>query len=304
MTDLPQTPPRTGPVPSRNGMIGNGLAVASTMAWAAGFPAAEVLLDTWHPVVVTAGRMFLAVLVLLPLWLALDGWRALAGARWARGLAVGGLAFGGGAIAIVAGQALTDPVTVAIIVSASPLAGAVIERILDGRRLTRGFALGLAASVLGGIVATGGVMPAGFGWGAVCAVASCFLFTWGSHVTVRDFPALSPLGRTTITLSGGLVFATLAATLSLAAGWVALPPDLLEPTSLGLLAIYAIAALAISQVLWIAAVGRLGVAVASMHINVSPFYVMLILVALGQAWSWPQAIGAGIVALGVLLAQR
>lgn len=30
-----------------------------------------------------------------------------------------------------------------------------------------------------------------------------------------------------------------------------------------------------------------------MHINVAPFYVMLILVALGQTWSWPQAIGPG-----------
>ncbi len=290
--------------PALRVMAGNALAMASMMAWAAGFPAAEMLLDTWHPVVITTGRMALAVALLLPLWIALDGWRSVTTARWSWGLPMGGLAFGGGAIAIVAGQALTDPVTVAIIVSASPLAGAVVERVLDGRRLTRGFALGLAASVAGGVVATGGAVPAGFGWGAVCAVLSCFLFTWGSHVTVRDFPDLSPLGRTSITLSGGFVFAGSALVLSQAMGWVSLPPDLLDPASLGYLAIYAIAALAISQVLWIAAVGRLGVAVASMHINVAPFYVMLILVALGQAWSWPQAIGAGIVALGVLLAQR
>jgi drug/metabolite transporter (DMT)-like permease len=300
MTRTPQ--PTANPAPRI--ATGNALAVASMVAWAAGFPAAEMLLDTWHPVAITAARMALAVALLLPLWIALDGWKTVASAHWGWGLPMGGLAFGGGAIAIVAGQALTDPVTVAIIVSASPLAGAVVERVLDGRRLTRGFALGLAASVLGGVVATGGAVPAGFGWGAVCAVLSCFLFTWGSHVTVRDFPDLSPLGRVSITLSGGLLFSALALGLSLAAGWVALPPDLLDPESLGYLAIYAIAALAISQVLWIAAVGRLGVAVASMHINVAPFYVMLILVALGQAWSWPQAIGAGIVALGVVLAQR
>lgn len=35
-----------------------------------------------------------------------------------------------------------------------------------------------------------------------------------------------------------------------------------------------------------------------------PFYVMLILVALGGDWSWLRAIGAAVVALGVLLAQR
>lgn len=245
MTRTPQPTAATAPRIA----TGNALAVASMVAWAAGFPAAEMLLDTWHPVAITAARMALAVAVLLPLWIALDGWKAVASAHWGWGLPMGGLAFGGGAIAIVAGQALTDPVTVAIIVSASPLAGAVVERVLDGRRLSRGFALGLAASVLGGVVATGGAVPAGFGWGAVCAVLSCFLFTWGSHVTVRDFPDLSPLGRTSITLSGGLVFSALALGLSLAAGWVTLPPDLLDPVSLGYLAIYAFAALAFSQVL-------------------------------------------------------
>ncbi|WP_291837882.1 hypothetical protein [Limimaricola sp.] len=45
-------------------------------------------------------------------------------------------------------------------------------------------------------------------------------------------------------------------------------------------------------------------AVAAFHINIAPFYVMMILLALGGVWNWPQAIGAAIVALGVVLAQR
>ena len=77
-----------------------------------------------------------------------------------------------------------------------------------------------------------------------------------------------------------------------------------DARNLGLLAIYGIGGMAISQFLWIASVDRLGIALASFHTNVAPFYVMLILVAIGGAWSWPQAIGAAIVALGVVVAQR
>ena len=42
---------------------------------------------------------------------------------------------------------------------------------------------------------------------------------------------------------------------------------------------------------------------ASLHINATPFYVMLILFLFGAPWVWPQAIAAAIVGLGVVIAQ-
>ena len=65
----------------------------------------------------------------------------------------------------------------------------------------------------------------------------------------------------------------------------------------------AIGGLAISQVLWIMSIGSLGIAMSSLHINATPFYVMLILFALGGAWNWTQATAAAVVGLGVLVAQ-
>jgi len=48
----------------------------------------------------------------------------------------------------------------------------------------------------------------------------------------------------------------------------------------------------------------LGILIASLHMNAVPFYVMLIVVMfLGDPWGWDQAIGAVLVATGVLLAQ-
>ena len=49
-------------------LSGNGLAVASMLTWAAGFPAAEVLLQSWPPVALLVAR--LAFFVFLPTVLA------------------------------------------------------------------------------------------------------------------------------------------------------------------------------------------------------------------------------------------
>ena len=51
------------------------------------------------------------------------------------------------------------------------------------------------------------------------------------------------------------------------------------------------------------AVGQMGIAMSSLHINMTPFYVMVILLALGSTWNWLQAGGAALVAVGVLVAQ-
>jgi drug/metabolite transporter (DMT)-like permease len=71
-----------------------------------------------------------------------------------------------------------------------------------------------------------------------------------------------------------------------------------------MLLIFSLPAIAIAQLLWIWAAGELGLLLASLHINAVPFYVMIIVVIfLGDPWGWDQAIGAALVATGVLLAQ-
>ena len=47
----------------------------------------------------------------------------------------------------------------------------------------------------------------------------------------------------------------------------------------------------------------LTIAVASFHLNATPFYVMLILLMFGHDWNWVQAVGAFILAFGVIIAQ-
>jgi drug/metabolite transporter (DMT)-like permease len=303
MTDGQDLAPRA-PV----SLSGNAYATLSMVAWAAGFPAAELLLDTWDPLAMVLGRFLMAMALILPLWWLTGGHARSRELRWARGLWVGGIGFGGGAWAILMSQWYTDPVTVAIIAATTPLAATLVAWWYDRQPLTRGFSLGLVATLAGGLIATGvgsgQPLPADLGPGALMAVISALLFSWGSHHIVRDLPDSDALTRTVVSSLGATGFIVVAYVAFLALGLSALPPLPMTGTDLGLLAIYGILAFGVSQFAWIAAADKLGVAIAAFHINVAPFYVMLILLALGGAWSWPQAIGAAIVGAGVILAQR
>ena len=118
-------------------------------------------------------------------------------------------------------------------------------------------------------------------------------------MTVTAFPALTPLGRTSVTVFGATVLVSLAAAFTgPAANW-----SVIGWPEIGALIVFGIGGLAISQVLWIMSVGSLGIGAAALHLNAAPFYVMVILFALGGQWNWFQAVGAAIVGLGVLIAQ-
>jgi len=276
----------------------------SMLVWAMGLPAASLLLGTVPPLPLTAARMLMAAACLLPFWWLIEGAEALRKAPWWEGIRVGGLTIGLGAFLMVTGQGMTDAVTVAIISASMPVVGIAIEVLLDGRNLSRGLVMGVALSLLGGVMALdGGNQQVAWGLGALMSFASVLVYTLGSRMTVTSFPDLSPLGRTTVTLTGAAVVTTVAACVAALAGAPAPQWAALDWPELGALANYAIGGLALSQLLWIRSVGHLGIALSSMHINATPFYVMLILFALGGAWNWAQAAAALVVGVGVLIAQ-
>ena len=289
---------------TRSKLFANILCMLSMLAWAAGLHAADILIGKVPPLPLTAARMAMAALVLLPLWLAVDGAFALRRAAWGKGILIGGLTIGLGAFMLVIGQSMTGPVTVAIISASMPLIGIAIEVLLDGRKVTGALLAGLILALIGGVMALGsGTASLNLGLGALFCFASVVTFTIGSRLTITAFPDLSPLGRTTLTLTGAAVLTSIAALAQ--AGYGAAPLDwaLLGWREFGALAVFSIGGLAISQVLWIMSVGQLGIGMASLHINATPFYVMLILFLFGAAWSWPQAIAAAVVGLGVVIAQ-
>ena len=295
MTAIPQT---------RAPLFANFICMLSMLVWAAGLPAADLLIGKVPPLQLTAARMAMAALVLLPLWVVLEGPAPLKSARWGKGIVIGGLSIGLGAFMLVIGQSMTGSVTVAIISASMPLIGIAIEVLLDGRKLTLALILGLILALIGGVMALGsGAASLNLGLGALFCFASVLTFTIGSRLTVTAFPDLTPMGRTTVTLTGAAILTSLAALIHMGIGAETPNWALLGWREFGALAIFSIGGVAISQLLWIMSVGQLGIGLASLHINATPFYVMLILFAFGAAWSWPQAIAAAVVGLGVLIAQ-
>lgn len=274
------------------------------LIWAAGLPAAQLVIPLIPPVTLTALRTALAAAFLLPIWLLVEGPRPLLTANWLRGIMVGGICIGLGAVLLVIAQAKTDPVTVAVITAIMPVIGIALEVVLEGRRLTLALVVGLALSLAGGFLAYGaGMGSMALGLGALAAFGSVLAFTWGSRATVTAFPKLTPLGRTTITVTGAAILMSVIAVVYSTAGGPATQWQAMGLPEWGALLLFGVGSLAISQVLWIMAVGQLGIGLSSLHMNAVPFYVMLIMFALGSAWNWPQAYGAVIVAIGVLIAQ-
>lgn len=281
----------------------NLFCLLSMVVWAMGLPAAGFLIDAVPPLPLTAMRMSLAALALLPVWWLVEGMSALRAAPIGRGLLIGVL-FGAAGALLVAAQAETDPVTVAVVSAAMPVIGIALECAFDGRRLTLAVLAGVALSLTGGLIAYAEAMGGlHLGLGALWALASITLYTLGSRLSVTALPAQTPLGRSALTLGGAGVVTLAAAVAAQVAGLPGPDWGALGLTEALALAIYALLGMAACQLLWLAAVGHLGIGMAALHINAAPFYVMLCLVFLGQPWNWIQALGAAIVGMGVLIAQ-
>lgn len=282
----------------------NLLCLLSMLAWAMGLPAAEYLLEPVPPLPLTAMRMTLAAGVLLPIWWWREGSATILRAPWGRGTLIGWLMLGMAGILLVVAQANSDAVTVAIVSAAMPVMGIALECVADGRRITLFLLAGLALSVLGGVLAYAEAMGGfHFGIGALAALGSIACYTLGSRLTITALPGLSPLGRCTLTLTGAAIATTTVAVIASLFGAPGVDWAALGPREGVALLIFALLGLSLTQLLWITAVGHLGVGLASLHMNAAPFYVMILMFLLGQPWNWVQAAGAAIVAAGVLIAQ-
>jgi len=293
------------PAPAaRPDLAANLICMASIIVWAAGLPAANLLIPHVPALPLAAMRTALAAAVLLPIWWAFDGNAVMRGAAWGRGVVVGGICLGLAAILLIVAQEATDAATVAVIAATAPVIGMLLEAALDGRRITWRIAAGIALSLAGGMLAYGAATGSlALGIGAAAAMGSVICYTWGSRATVEMFPDLTPLGRTAITATGAAVATGAAAAVWTLTGGAGPEWSALGWPEVGALAVFGIGSIAMSQLLWITSVGRLGIGVASLHTNAAPFYVMLILLAFGGGWNWLQVAGAVIVVAGVLVAQ-
>ncbi|MEM7257536.1 MAG: DMT family transporter [Pseudomonadota bacterium] len=288
-----------------NIVLVNTLCFLSMAMWAFAFPIADVLLQTWGSISLGLARQAIALFTLLLMWCYLDGFVTVTRAPWLRGMIIGGIGFGVGAPLLLYGQRLSDPVTPALAAAMMPVAGAMLEVLFDQRKMTIWLWIGIALALCGGVLASGArLQHASFGIGALLCLVSVVLFAWASRAATTHCRELSAMGQSTVTMAGA---ALVLSTFVIIAKLFALPGAAvgkLDTTMFLLLLFSGAVSLGVSQFLWIWAVGKIGVFLASVHMNAVPFYVMVIAVlALGASWSWMQSAGVMLVALGVMVTQ-
>jgi drug/metabolite transporter (DMT)-like permease len=186
-----------------------------------------------------------------------------------------------------------------------PIAGAATEIVFDNRRLSRRLIVGLILAVLGGYLATGAQLTQGnFGFGVALCLGAILLFAWVTRATTRQLETLSRTGQATVTLCGGMLVTLVWFGISIVAGFGETHIGTIDTGDWLPLLIFLLPSSGIAQLLWIRGAGKLGILLASFHMNAVPFYVMVILVSLslGQ-WHWLQAGAVALVALGVLVSQ-
>ena len=283
----------------------NANCFAAMLLWATGFVALEYLLDDWGVLSLSSLRLVVSVVFLVLWWGWTEGWAKVFGASWRKGLIIGGFGWGVGSVLLLMGQKLSDPVTVTIIVAMMPIAGAATEIVFDNRRLSRRLIVGLILAVLGGYLATGAQLTQGnFGFGVALCLGAILLFAWVTRATTRQLETLSRTGQTAVTLCGGMLVTLVWYGISIVAGFGETHIGTIDTVDWLPLFIFLLPSSGIAQLLWIRGAGKLGILLASFHMNAVPFYVMVILVSLslGQ-WHWLQAGAVALVALGVLVSQ-
>ncbi len=290
---------------SKNLYLSNFACFIAMLMWSLGFPAGEQLLESWGVLSLTFIRLFIGVMFLILIWILVEGFKSLNNPYWLYGIFIGGIGWGFGAILLLLGQKLSDPVTPTICAAMMPIFGAIVEIIFDKRKININLILGIILAVWGGYLATGVKFEqAGFGLGALLCIISVILFAWCTRATTIELKNLTAIGQTTITFTGSLICVALIYFISILFFQEEIDIGIIDKYHISLLLIFTLISLTISQAIWLWGARRLGILLASFHSNLVPFYVMIIMVvAFKDIWIWTQALGAFLVGLGVIVAQ-
>ena len=281
----------------------NALAMMAVFFWSLGFPAAEILLEIWNPLPVITIRIFLAVVVLVIVWGLIEGVDSIISTPWPKGIFIGMVGLGFSGYFFIKAQSLTDPVTVAVASAAAPAFAAILEVLLDGRKIKWTFVCGIIIAILGGVVAIGlSTSEGSILYGGLSVVFASFCYAWGTRASVKMLPGMTALGRTATSCVGALIFLGTILIFSITLDYQEIPVAFTDKKFYMALIVHAFFGIILSQWLYILAVSKVGVAVTSIHVNAAPFYVMIIVVLLGGDWSWNSVYGALLVGFGVFLA--
>ncbi len=282
----------------------------TVIAWGSTAPVLNELLKTWDPVVLTAARFVLSSSVFL-VWLKLAegrlGW--VGGIPW-REVAILSIILTVFTMLLTYAIRFSNPINVSIIAAAGPVAASLIDRMLTGRNPPRAVMMALPLAVFGGIFASVDIDAIGSGGGflkieggEIIMIAAVFLWPLYSALLQRWFSGMSQLRRTTLTFAGATPMLVIAAGILVLSGVESIPPAIPGIDNLALLAWTSLATSILGTYLWNVSVGKLGIVVATMFLNLIPMVAILVSMMFGIEPRMEQMVGGVLVIAAVVQAQ-
>ncbi len=287
-------------------LAGNLVLALGTSVWATHFLVTDVLLETWDPYFVTAGRLLSATFFLMTFYVIQSRgrpFRLVPSFRAAMLLGIVGVA--GSTVCLTLGVKYAGAVPAAIVAASSPILAAFVARIGFGLSLTFAVILGAVVAVIGGVFAAMGSAQgslADLRGGELLILLALTIFTWYSIAAQRWMRGVSQLGITAITIMIGGFTMLVAIPLLLVTG-VAQPRFEQDAASVGYILYLGAGPASFALFTWHWGVSRIGVTIASIYSNLVPVTVVAVRMIQGEPPTTEHLIGGVLIISGVLIAQ-
>jgi drug/metabolite transporter (DMT)-like permease len=249
------------------------------LSWGANLPVTKVMLLHFDLIPMAALRTVAAAVALaLLLWL-VEGAQALrVDLRFGRFLGLGFIQAAFFAIYAL-GLYWSNPITAAAIQVVGPLVAAVTVRLAVGQRFDPGFGTALALTLLGGaILSSSSLFGRGsvtFGGGEVILLFSNVLWTLYSLKAQAWFDRASQLHRAYVASLSAMGWLILCSLVLIALDAARSPFEVHDGWLWTQLIVVAVLASGFGSYCWNIGAARLGVAVASLWVNLVPFFAVL-----------------------------
>lgn len=276
-------------------------------SWGANVPVSKVMLEHFDLIPMSAIRTTSGAIILALLVAMVEGVSGLRIDVGLRRFVLLGLMMGGFFVVYTLGIQFSNPISAAAAGVAGPLVSAVTVRLVTGLRFDPGFPVALALNLLGGgILVWGSLTGSGsvtLGGGEIVVLLSNSIWTLYSLKAQAWFDRASQLHRTYVASLSAMSWMVVLSVVLIGLGWTRSPFTVTDSWVWTQLLAVAVFASALGGYFWNVGASRLGVAVASLWVNLVPFFAILWSMAYGFMPNAYQIVG-GLVALsGVVYMQ-
>jgi drug/metabolite transporter (DMT)-like permease len=223
-------------------------------------------------------------------------------------LAILGLAMSAFSVLYTIGVRHSHPVTATIVLNFGPVISAIMARLMLGTRVAPGFPVALALALLGGLLViwgTPGARQRGLGLegGEPLLVIAQVCWQWYSIRAQQWLGERGQVGLSTITSAAAAVWMIVGYAALWSTGIAGGLPDAMAWHHVAYLVWICVFGVAVAILLWNVGVSRIGLPVASLHMNATPVFAVLTAAMIGLPPTALQIAGGLLVLGGIVYMQ-